>query len=147
MADNLVNKKARFDYEILETLTAGVELLGFEVKAVRAGKVSMDGSRVLVRGGEAFVVGLSISPYQANNTPKDYDPERNRKLLLNKKEIAHLLDKGDEKGLTIVPLKLYNNNKLIKLEIGIARGKKKVDKRETIKRRDTERELGRKLKR
>lgn len=147
MAESITNKKARFDYEILETLTAGVELLGFEVKAVREGKATLAGSRVLVRGGEAYVIGLTISPYQANNTPNDYDPERNRRLLLNKKEIAHLEQKGDEKGLTIVPLKLYNNGRLIKLEIGIVRGKKKTDKRETIKRRDTERELGRKFKR
>ncbi len=141
-----LHKKARFDYEILDTIEAGIELLGFEVKAVRAGKVSLEGSHIIIRGGEAYVVGLQISPYQSGNTPEGYNPLRTKKLLLSKKEIGILAEKDSGKGLTIVPLSLYNKGTKIKLEVAIVRGKKLHDKRETIKKRDTERELRRDLK-
>lgn len=140
------NKRASFDFEILETIEAGLELLGTEVKAIRAGKANLAGGHVIVRGGEAYLVNVSIQPFQKANAPKDYEDERPRKLLLNKKEMAHLLEKSEQKGLTAIPMKLYNKGSKLKLEIGIVRGKKKYDKRETIKKRDTERDLQRSLK-
>jgi SsrA-binding protein len=146
MATYISNKKAHFNFEILETVEAGLVLSGAEVKAIRAGKGKLDGGHVVVRGGEAFLVGISISPYQEKNTPKSYDPERPRKLLLSKKELAHLGQESEQAGLTLVPLKLYNNGRNIKLEVALARGKKKTDKRETLKERDTKREIDRILK-
>lgn len=142
----LENKKVRFDFEIIETYQAGAELHGFEVKALRAGMGSLEGARVIVRGGEAFLLGASVSPYQQKNTPGSYDPERARRLLLNKKEIAALADAESKKGLTIIPLKWYNNNRKIKLEVAVARRKRKHDKRETLKERDAARQIERTLK-
>lgn len=153
------NPKAFYDYEMLETLEAGVVLSGQETKSVRSGKVSMHGSYVKILNGpssatyyakatkvkkasadmEAFWVGGQISPYQANNVPADYDNQRTRKLLVKKTELKYLTDKSQEKGLTLIPLKLYDKHGMIKLEIGIARGKKKYDKREKIKLHDIER--------
>ena len=140
------NRKARHDFEILDILEAGLVLAGHEVKSIRAGRVKLDGGYVLVRGGEAFLVGITIPPYQVANTPASYDPERPRKLLLNKKELAKLERETETARLTAVPIKLYNKNQKIKLTVAIARGKKKYDKRETIKARDTDRELKRTLK-
>lgn len=140
------NPKARFDYEILETFEAGIVLSGSEVKAVRAGKVSIQGSYVKIFNMEAYLVGALIQPYQADNVSESYDPQQTRKLLLKKKELEYLLNKSEEAGLTLVPLKLYDKHGLIKLEIGVGRGKKKYDKRESIKKRDVERELRRKVK-
>lgn len=140
------NRKAHFRFEILETFEAGIELLGFEVKALRKGLGSLDGSHVIVRGGEAFLVGMHIPPFQEKNAPKEYDTRRNRRLLLSKKEIAQLSDAEGTKGLTIVPLSVYNKNHKLKLSLGIARGKTNVDKRETIKKRDAEREIRRAIK-
>ncbi len=141
------NSKARFNYEIIKTFEAGIELFGFEVKAIKAGKGVLLGSHVIVRGGEAFLVGASIAPYQVGNTPDNYEPERVRKLLLTKKEIGELESADASKGLTMIALSVYNKGQRIKIEIGIARGKRKYDKRESIKKRDIERELGRTLKR
>ena len=140
------NRKAHFNYDILERFESGLVLQGFEVKAVRAGKGKLDGAYVIIRGNEAFLVGASISPYQPINTPKNYDPEQPRKLLLSKKELARLQTSTTPAGLTIVPFKLYNKNGKIKLEIAIARGKKKHDKRETMKARDSKRDIERTLK-
>ena len=140
------NKKATFDYELLEDFEAGVVLYGHEVKAVRAGKAKLDAAYVVVRGGEAFLVGAHISPYQVANTPDSYDPERSRKLLLSKKELAQLSRETDEKGLTIVPIKWYNKGTKLKLAIALGRGKKKADKRETIKARDNKRAIDRIMK-
>ncbi len=146
MADYIQNKKAYFDYEFLEEYEAGVVLYGYEVKAVRANKASLNGAYVIIRGGEAFLVNASISAYQVANTPKSYDPERARKLLLSKKQLE-VLEQGSEKqGLTIVATKWYNNKRKIKLGIALAKGKKKADKRETIKSRDTKREIDRIMK-
>lgn len=139
------NKKALFDYEILEKIEAGIELLGFEVKSLKAGQGSLLGSHITVRGSEAFVINMNVPPYQPANTPKDYDPMRNRKLLLTKKEISHLSGEEAQKGLTIVPLSVYNKGRKLKLEIAIVRGKKKYDKRESIKKRDSDREIRRSL--
>lgn len=140
------NKRATFDYHILETLEAGLELLGFEVKSLRAGYGSLKGARVVARGGEAYLVGATIPPWQAANAPKSYDPERTRRLLLSAKEIARVAAAEGEKGLTIIPIAVYNKDRRLKLEIAIARGKQKQDKRETIKKRDTERDIRRTLK-
>ncbi|MEK7062774.1 MAG: SsrA-binding protein SmpB [Patescibacteria group bacterium] len=140
------NKKVYFDYEILQKLEAGIELLGFEVKSLKKGQGALAGSRVSVRGNEAFVVNMNIPPYQPKNTPKDYDAERTRKLLLGKKEILEVNKGEGQKGLTIVPLSVYNKGRKLKLEIAVVRGKKKYDKRESIKKRNTDREIRRSLK-
>ncbi len=144
MSASLVeNKKARLRFLILETFSAGLELSGSEVKALRAKQGSLEGSRILVRGGEAFLVGASIPPYQMANTSKDYDPEKNRRLLLNKKEIAELAEAESKKGLTTVPLEVYNAGRYIKLRVAIVKGKGKADKREDLKRADAMREAER----
>jgi SsrA-binding protein len=139
------NRKAYFNYEILEKITAGIQLLGFEVKGVRAGRMTLDGSYAVIRGGEAFLIGSNIVSLQPKNTPKDYDERRNRKLLLTKKEIAYLIGK-EKQGLTIIALSVYNINHKIKVELGLAKGKKKSDKRESIKKRESDREIDRTLK-
>lgn len=140
------NKKAYFNFEILEKLDAGIELFGFEVKALRKGQGSLEGSHVTVRGNEAFLIGMNIPPFQPANSPKDYNPERNRKILLTKKEIEDLQNTEKQRGLTIVPISVYNKGRKLKLSLGIARGKKKFDKRETIKKRETDRETRRVMK-
>lgn len=137
------NKKIHFNYEITETIPAGIELFGFEVKSLRNGQGSLDGSYVTVRGGEAFVIGMQIPAYQEGNTPKEYDPLRNRRLLLNKKEIARLGEIESQKGLTIAPISVYNKGKVLKIDLGIATGKKKFDKRETTKKREVDRNIRR----
>lgn len=139
------NSKVRFDYEILQTFTAGLELLGLEVKSVREGKINLRGAFVAVRGGEAYLFGAEIPPYQPKNAPKEYDATGTRKLLLGKDEIAEIAQAEATKGLTIVPLSVYNKGRFLKIDIAIARGKKKFDKRETIKKRDVERDLKRTL--
>lgn len=138
--------RAQYDYEILDTYEAGIELFGFEVKAIRKGTMSLRGAHIVIRGGEAYMVGASVPPYQAHNTPVDYDPSRARRLLLSKKELRELLGKEEQKGLTLVPLSLYNKSGLLKVKIAVARGKKKADKRETIKTRETNRDIERTLK-
>jgi SsrA-binding protein len=137
------NKKAGFDYEILKRFDAGLELLGFEVKSVRNGHGSLEGSHVTVRGGEAYLMNAHIPPFQAANAPKDYDPYRTRRVLLTKDEIGELAKAESQKGLTIVPFSLYNKGRKIKIEVNIVRGRKKFDKRDVLKKRDTEREVRR----
>ncbi len=144
---NLIeNKKARMDYEMLEEFEAGLELLGPEVKALRARLGKLDGSHVIVRGGEAYVIGMHIPPYQSGNAPKDYEASRNRKLLLTKKELLALAGFESQKGLTIVPLVVYTKGRTLKVRIAAARGRKKYDKREVLKKRDAQREIDRSLK-
>lgn len=140
------NKKARFNYEITDTYSAGIELFGFEVKSLKKSYGSIEGAHVTVRGNEAYIVEMFIPPYQPKNTPKDYDPYRNRKLLLTKKEILELTRTEGIKGLTIVPLSVYNKGKKVKLDIATAKGKKKFDKRETLKKRDSLRDVAREFK-
>ena len=140
------NKKAHFNYEILEKYEAGIELLGFETKSIKAGHASLDGAYAIIRGGEIYILGSKVPPYQAGNTPKDYDPERLRRLLLTKAEIRKLADKTENSGLTIVPISMYNKGGKIKVEVALCKGKKKFDKRETIKKRETDREMRRTLK-
>lgn len=146
MANLVSNKKASMNYEYLDKIEAGLELLGLEVKSLRKGQGNLEGSYVIIRGGEAYLTGATIPPFQTNNTPKDYDPMRNRKLIITKAEIAKLAAQEAKKGLTIVPISVYNKGSKLKLEIAIARGKREFDKRETIKKRDTERDMRRTLK-
>lgn len=140
------NRRALFDYTILEELEAGLELLGTEVKSLRSKQGSLKGARVVVRGGEAYLVGATIPPWQIANAPKTYDPERTRRLLLNPKEIAHVASAEGQKGLTIVPISLYSKARRLKLGIGIARGKKQHDKREAIRKREEGRKISRAMK-
>ncbi|OHA17344.1 MAG: SsrA-binding protein [Candidatus Taylorbacteria bacterium RIFCSPHIGHO2_02_FULL_45_28] len=137
------NGKAHFNYEILEKLEAGIELLGFEVKALKSKSGSLEGSYVIVRGGEAFAMNMFIPPYQEKNTPKDYEPRRNRRLIMTRDDIRKLAGIDSGKWLTIVPISIYNKGPLIKVSIAVVRGKKKFDKRESIKKRETERTIRR----
>lgn len=146
MSVYISHKRAKFDFEILETFKAGISLLGTEVKSIRSGHGKLEGSHVVIRGGEAFLIGASIPAFQKTNASKDYDPERPRKLLLTQKELKELEQKSEKQGLTIVPIKCYNKGKNLKLEIAIARGKKKTDKRQSIKEKDTKRDIERDLK-
>ncbi|MEA3272546.1 MAG: SsrA-binding protein SmpB [Patescibacteria group bacterium] len=142
-----INKKALFDYEILEKLEAGLVLTGQEVKSVKNGQINLKGSYVTLKDGEAYLLNAHISPYKKAGILKDYNPTRSRKLLLHKKELTRLIGKSQEKGLTIIPLKVYTKGRgKIKIEIGIGRGKKKYEKRETIKKREVEREIRQKMK-
>lgn len=140
------NKKAYYDYEILEKFEAGIVLLGTEVKSIKSGHINLAGSYIVPKDSEFFLINSNVPPYQPKNTPKNYDPMRSRKILITKKEIDHLLGKNKERGLTLLPLNVYNKRGKIKLEFGLAQGKRKTDKRELIKKRDTEREIDRELK-
>ena len=140
------HKKARLNYEVLEEFEAGLELIGQEVKSLRAGHGKLEGAHVIVRGGEAYLVGASIPAYQPKNAGEAYDPDRSRKLLLTKKELASLQGYEGQKCLTIVPLRVYNKGKVLKLLLGAARGRKAYDKRAVLKKRDTDREIDRTLK-
>lgn len=142
----LVNKKARHYYEILETFEAGLKLLGTEVKSLKNGRLSYEGSYITIRGGEAYWVNAHIPAYQPKNAPEDYTPERPRKLLLQKKELEYLIGKSHEKGLTLIPLRVYNARGTLKLEVGVARRKKKHDKREDLKKQAQKRDIQRELK-
>jgi SsrA-binding protein len=139
-------KKVFLKFAPIETFVAGLELLGTEVKALRNKQGSLDGARVVVRGGEAYLVGMTIPPYQAANTAKSYDPARTRRLLLSKKELHTLSAEEAKKGLTIVPIEVYTSKRLVKARIAIVRGKGKSDRREDLKKRDADRETGRVLK-
>lgn len=140
------NRKAHFNYSVEDTFEAGIELSGFEVKAIKNGTGNITSAFCIVRGGEAFIIGMHIPPYQPNNMDLGYDPDRNRRLLLSKKEIKKLAEKDDIKGLTLIPLSLYSKGRYIKVSIAVARGKKVFDKRESIKKRDVDREIRRELK-
>lgn len=135
------NKKLHLMYTINDSYDAGIELFGFEVKAIRDKQVSLEGSKVIIRGGEAFVVGAYIAPYQVTNTPKEYDPYRTRKLLFKKKEIYELYGLEQTKVLTLHPNSLYSKNNLIKCEVAVCKKKDSRDKREDIKKNITRREL------
>jgi SsrA-binding protein len=139
------NKKASFNYEILEKFEAGIVLFGQEVKSIKTGHINLAGSYVTIRNEEPFLVGVKVPAYQPNNAGADYGEERQRKLLLNKKEINYLIGKTKTKGFSLIPLKIYDNNGRIKLEFGLAKGKKKYDKKEKIKKRDVDREVNREL--
>ncbi len=133
------NKKAYHDYYILERLEAGAALLGTEVKSIREGRINLKDSYAIVKGGEAFLLNCHISPYSHGNR-ENHDPTRTRKLLLHRQEIRKLIGKSQEKGLTLVPLRVYLKRGKVKIELGVARGKKLYDKRETERRKDADRE-------
>jgi SsrA-binding protein len=140
------NKKAYFNYQILEKFEAGIALIGQEVKSLKTRGVNLAGSYVVLKNSEFFWIGANIPPYQPKNVPPDYNPERSRKLLLKKSEIKYLIGKAKERGLTLIPLRVYTKDGKIKLEFGIGKGKKKFDKREVIRKREAEREIKRALK-
>ncbi len=140
------NKKAFHEYEILETFEAGISLNGQEVKSIRLGRAQLQGSFVIISDKRPVLLNSEIPAYQPKNAPKDYNSSRTRRLLLNKKEIAHLIGKSAQKGLTLVPLRLYTRQGNIKLEIGIAKNKSKADKRQVLKKRDIARDIQRELK-
>jgi len=140
------NKKAYFNYEILEKFEAGIVLIGQEVKSIKLGRINLLGSYVVLRDEEAFLINANVPPYQPKNLLKDYDPMRSRKLLLKKSEIQYLIGKVEQKGLTLMPLRVYTKKGKIKLEFAIARGRKKINKKELIKKREIEREIARELK-
>lgn len=137
------NKKAYFDYEILEKIETGIVLSGMEIKATKTGKASLAGSFAIIRNNQAYLLNLSIAPYQPKNINFKYIPDRTRKLLLHKKQITYLLSKKRQKNLTLIPLRMYNKNGLIKIELGLAKGKRKFDKRETLKKKDLKRKIDR----
>lgn len=147
MTTLVINKKATFDYEILETYEAGLELLGMEVKSIKTGHVSLKGSFISSIGQgknknqELFLKHAHIPLYKHAGDRPDYDPERPRRLLLKKKEINYLLGKKNEQGLTLIPLKMYTKRSFIKLEFAVAKGRKKHDKRELIKKREVDRTI------
>lgn len=149
------NRRARFDYEIAETYEAGIELLGGEVKSAKSGQLQIAGARVLLRGGgshrvnknehqstpEAYLVNSHIPPYQPKNTPVGYEEDRSRRLLLTRGEIKELIGALQEKGRMLIPLRAFLKNGYIKIELGLARTKKKSDKREALKKRAHSREM------
>ena len=141
----LVNKKAYFNYEILEKFEAGLKLTGGEVKSVKLGRLSFEGSYISIREGEAWWVNATIPSYQPKNAPAGYDPTQPRKLLLKKNELKYLFGRAEERGLTLLPLRIYNKHGRLKLEIGIARRRKKHDKREVLKKRAIEHDISREL--
>ncbi|MBM0742992.1 SsrA-binding protein SmpB [Phormidium sp. CLA17] len=140
------NRYARFQFEILETYEAGIQLVGTEVKSIRAGKVSLKDGFALIRDGEAFLMNVHISPHDTTRQTYNHDPRRNRKLLLHRDELRSLTGKVEQQGLTLVPLKMYMKRGWVKIVIGLARGKKLHDKREDIKRRDDQRDMQRAMK-
>jgi len=137
------NKRAFYDYEILEKYEAGLKLFGNEVKSIKSKRMNLSGSYVLIRNGEAYLLNAEIPPYQPKNISSSYEPKRTRKLLLKKREINSLSFKTKQKGLTLVPLKVYNKNGLVKLEFALAKGKRLFDKREKIKKREIQRNIER----
>jgi SsrA-binding protein len=141
------NRQARFLYEILETYEAGIELKGTEVKSIRQGKSNLRDGYALIRNGEAWLLNVHISPYQSSGEYFNHDPRRTRKLLLHKQEIRKLIGKVEQKGLTLVPLKMYLKNGLVKVTIGLGKGKKLHDKRDDLKERQDKREMDRAMKR
>ena len=144
--ENVKNKKAYYNYEILEKFQAGLVLNGQEVKSLRTRGISLSGTYIEIKKGEAFWVNAVIPPYQPLNTDKNYNPRRERKLLLNKKEINYLAQKVKERGLTLVPIMVYTKKHKIKIELALSKGKKTYDKRESIKKKDIERRMREELK-
>lgn len=147
MAVLAINKRANLDFEILETFEAGLLLTGGEVKSIKAGRMGLKGAYVVMRNNEAYLTNASIPPYQMKNTQPDYDSLRSRKLLLRKKELISFIGKTKMKGLTLIPLRVYNTKSgFLKLEFGVGKGRKKRDKRETIKRKEVARTIERAVK-
>lgn len=142
----VTNKKATLNYEILDKYEAGLELLGHEVKSIRAGKIKLDGSYLINHGDELFLKNAEVSPFQANNVPKGFDGQRVIKILVHKAEIRKLRQKVDKEGLTLIPLSIFTKGTKLKLDFALAKGKKKSDKRQDIKRREDNIEILRAIK-
>jgi len=140
------NKKAYHDYRILEEFEAGIVLTGQEVKSIKLGRANLRGAFIVLKEEEPYLLNADIPAYQPKNAPPDYNPQKSRKLLLKKMEIKHLIGKSAEKGLTLVPLRMYTQKGKIKIAVGIVKSKSKRDKREIIKKRDTEKEIRMELK-
>ncbi|HHD92476.1 MAG TPA: SsrA-binding protein SmpB [Candidatus Portnoybacteria bacterium] len=143
MSNLATNKKATFNYFLLDKYEAGLVLTGHEVRSIKDGRISLKGSFISIRQGELFLVNALIFSFQPANKPTNFTPERPKKLLLQKKEIKSLISKTKEKGVTLVPLKVYLKRNKIKLEFALAKGKKKWDKREAIKQKDIKRRINR----
>ena len=139
------NRRARFDYHILETIEAGVELSGHETKSVRNGRLNLSGSYAIVQGNQIRLLNAEISSFQPSNAPQDFHSDRSRRLLLTKKEIRRLIGKLKDKSFALVPLRAYGRGRWIKLEIGLAKKKKGSDKREKIKQEEVKKEIKRNL--
>ena len=139
------NKRAKFDYEILDTWEAGLVLTGQEVKSVRANRMSLAGAFVHIRGGAAWLVNSHVPKFDKAGKLEGYDPDQSRKLLLHKRELNKLSGKLEQKGLTLVPISVYTKGSKIKLEFGLARGKKQYEKKELLKKRDIDRDIRRSL--
>lgn len=137
------NKKAFFEYEVLEKMEAGLVLSGQEVKSTKLGQINLLGSYITFHHNRAYALNMHINKYKAAGPLPNYDPTQTREVLLHKKQIAYLQEKSKEKGLTIMPLRVYTKGRLVKMEIAVARGKKLYDKRESIKKRDIQREISR----
>ena len=137
------NKRAYFDYNILEAYEAGIELKGFEVKSIKTGRINLAGAYAIIRDNQAWLINADIPAYQPKNAPIDYDSKRTRRLLLKKSEIKNLIGSIAKKGLTLMPLKVYTKNRKVKIEIGLGKSRKKKDKRELIKKREAKREMRR----
>lgn len=140
------NKKATFNFEVLEKFEGGLQLTGFETKAIRSGKAKLDGSFIISKDGELFLKNAEVQPYQPNNIPKSFESNRLIKILVSKKEINKLTQKIEKERLTLVPISIYPKGKKLKVEFALAKGKKKSDKRQTIKEREADREIHRVLK-
>jgi SsrA-binding protein len=140
------NRQARYLYEILETFEAGIELTGTEVKSIRAGRVNLQDGYALIRNGEAWLINAHISPYNASGQYFNHEPRRTRKLLLHRQEIRKLIGKVEQQGLTLIPLKMYLKRGWVKVSIGLCKGKKIHDKRESLKRRQDQRDIQRAMK-
>ncbi|MCK5476066.1 MAG: SsrA-binding protein SmpB [Candidatus Pacebacteria bacterium] len=141
-----INKRANYDYEILEKLEGGLVLAGYEVKSIKTGHISLKGAFVTITGNQAYLTNANIPAYQVANMHKDYDPNQSRKVLIHKREVKALIGKISQKGLTLVPIRVYSTRGLIKLEFGVGKGKKKIDKRENIKKREEKVKMERILK-
>lgn len=135
------NKKAGYHYSVIEKYEAGVVLLGKEVKSIQNGRININGAHIAIEEGRIYLKGADVAIYQPNNKHVEYDPARNRELLMKKNEVLYLQGKIQQKGLTLVPLKVYTKKAKIKVEFALARGKKLYDKREKLKKRDHDREL------
>ena len=140
------NKKAYFNYEIKERFEAGLVLQGHEVKSIKAGRINLAGSYIVFKDNEVYLLNSSVPPYQPKNAPANYDPTRLRKLLLNRSEIKYLVGKSQQSGLTLMPLRVYTKKGKIKLEFGLAKGRKEVNKKELLQKRSVDREIERELK-
>ncbi len=135
------NRRARFDYEILESFEAGLELIGQEVKSIKSGRCNLSSSYGIIKNGEAWLLNAEIPAYQPKNAPDDYESSRSRRLLLHQSEIAKLTGRLHEKGLSLIPTKAYLKRNMIKVELGLARSRKKQDKREYLKKREAQKEI------